>query len=67
MHSILRDFANAIRDRARRRELWEENVAPKEEHKPATVDPTAVVLTRRLLAEADPKQAPECATGLRQR
>ena len=48
---------NVIRDRARRRELWEENVAPAEEHKPVTVDPTVVVLTRDLLAEADPQQA----------
>lgn len=48
---------NVIRDRARRRTLWQENVAPAEEYTPPPVDPAVVILTRDLLADAEPKQA----------
>ena len=47
-----------IRDGRRRRELWEQHVAPPEgAAEPSTDDPTHLVLMRNLLAEADPREA----------
>lgn len=48
---------NLLRDRRRRRELWERHMAPLPGNFPAAPKPEALILIRRLLAEAEE----ECA------
>lgn len=46
---------NLLRDRARRRQLWQENAAPEEA--PGALAASELLHLRRLLAEADEQQA----------
>ena len=48
---------NVIRDGQRRRELWKEQVIPREEARPAPPSTSDILLTQQLLAEADPQEA----------
>ena len=48
---------NSIRDAQRRRELWQENVVPIHANEVSKDDPVTTLLTRQLLAEANPQEA----------
>jgi RNA polymerase sigma-70 factor (ECF subfamily) len=52
-----RHCLNLIRDRKRRRELWEEKVLPEAETATEAAKMGDIILSRYLLAEADPRQA----------
>ena len=57
LYSITTNYClNKLRDRKRRQELWEQNVAPQAATSTST-NPDKLMLVRRLIRDADPQQA----------